>query len=182
MQLGTAKVLNDLVTIEMRRTYAKVFGLLKVFDYQGRIGAQTLKHFLLTLNLAKNRLILRPKGSPHPLGIPVPFTSVRDLIMLSGFVGGRGPFNLLLDPGAPTLVLAPGVVDQVGLSQGKGQASAEVQIEGLPTQRYLISPDKSLEDARTDGVALDGLLGRNFLEDWQVTIDFERHMLYFEKP
>jgi hypothetical protein len=31
-------------------------------------------------------------------------------------------------------------------------------------------------------VRLDGLLGRSLLQLWQVTVDFERQMVYFESP
>ena len=180
IQLGAAKVLNDLVAIEMRKIYAKVFRLLKVFDYKGLVGAQTLKHFLLTLNLAKKRLILRPKGSPSPLALSVPFTSVRDLIMVSGFLNGQGPFNLLLDPGAPVLVLAPHVAEQLQLSGRR--SSVKVGLQQLPelTQPVYVAFD--LQGAYTNGVRLDGLLGRSFLQLWQVTVDFERQRVYFESP
>jgi hypothetical protein len=180
IQLGAAKVLHDRVAIEMRRIYAKVFGLLKVFDYKGLVGAQTLKHFLLTLNLAKKRLILRPKGSPTPLASSIPFTSVGDLIMLSGFLDGQGPFNLLLDPGAPVLVLAPEVAEQLKLV-GK-RSSVKLELQQLPELTQPVYVAEDLQGAYTDGVRLDGLLGRSLLQLWQVTVDFERQMVYFESP
>jgi hypothetical protein len=180
IQLGAAKVLNDRVAIEMRRIYAKVFGLLKVFDYKGLVGAQTLKHFLLTLNLAKKRLILRPKGSPTPLASSIPFTSVGDLIMLGGFLDGQGPFNLLLDPGAPVLVLAPEVAEQLKLA-GK-RSSVKLELQQLPELTQPVYVAEDLQGAYTDGVRLDGLLGRSLLQLWQVTVDFERQMVYFESP
>jgi hypothetical protein len=150
---------------------------LKVFDYKGLVGAQTLKHFLLTLNLAKKRLILRPKGSPTPLATSVPFTSVGDLIMLSGFLDGQGPFNLLLDPGAPVLVLAPEVAEQLKL--GGKRSSVKLELQQLPELTQPVYVAEDLQGAYTDGVRLDGLLGRSLLQLWQVTVDFERQMVYF---
>ena len=100
--------------------------------------------------------------------------------MLSGFLDGQGPFNLLLDPGAPVLVVAPQVAEQLRLA-GK-RLSVKLEIQQLPELTQPVYVDERLREAQTDGVRLDGLLGRSFLQLWQVTVDFERQMLYFESP
>lgn len=131
IQLGKARIRNEIVAIPFQRTSVKLLGLVRVFNYRGLIGAHTLKPFNLTLDLAKRRLVLRSFEEGLPKGIECSFTEVGGQIILQAFLNKQGPFHLLVDPGAPALVLAPQVAELLGFADSK-RFPVELKIEGLP--------------------------------------------------
>lgn len=181
IRLGAARVQNEIVAIPLQKTSVKLFGLIRVFDYQGLVGAHTLKHFAITLDLAGRRLSLHPPEELPKGGIAVPFTEARGLIILRAFLNDHGPFQLLLDPGAPVLVLAPQIAEELGFGKSE-RFSVELKIEGLPPLEQPVLVHEALREAHTDGMALHGLLGRSFLKRWQVTISYKQTRLYFKPP
>lgn len=165
-----------MTTPKPRVSSAKLFGFLSIYEYPGLLGLRTLKPFSVTIDLAGSRLALRPKGAPSPEGaLVVPFELRFDNMFLLAHLNGQGPFRLLLDPGAPSTVVAPRVAQRLGLDPQK-PFRLDLEVEGQRIAEGLgARVVEFLEEAKLeDGMVIDGLLGRNFLKRWVVTIDFDR--------
>jgi hypothetical protein len=190
IRLGSARVSHDVVTIPMLKTLAKLFGLLTVYEYPGLLGLRTLKPFSVTIDLMRSQVILRPKSSPAPVGaLAIPFELRPQLpdhdnnLLLVTYLNGQGPFRLILDPGAGMTVIALRVARHLGLDPQQ-PLRLDIEVEGQQIAKGLGALARQLlEEAKMeDGTVIDGLLGRNWLRHWVVTIDFERQLLYLEKP
>lgn len=187
MRLGSARIYNDVVVIPLLKTSARLFGILTVYEYPGLLGLYTLRHFSVTIYLAGSQVILQPKGSSAPQGaVAIPFELRpqladygQNLVLVSNLNNGHGPFRFVLDPGTPITVVAPRVAQQLGLNPQQPfrltlEAASQKIAEGLSAQAAPFLEEATMED----GTIIDGLLGRNWLKRWVVTIDFERRQLY----
>lgn len=108
----------------------------------------------------------------------IPFTPGRPIYVEVG-VNGRTRARLVLDTGADSTVIAPSVLRAAGLSftghstiRGvTGQATVEVyEVASLEVGNSRVGPLKVLAHGAADPTA-DGLLGRDFLDRFTVTID-----------
>lgn len=102
-------------------------------------------------------------------------------ILVTAHVAGTGPLTLLLDTGADRTVVAPQALGRLGISTlnapraeikgvtGLGQGGV-VQVASLEVGAARVGPLRIIaHDADLGGA--DGLLGRDFLEHFTVTID-----------
>jgi len=108
----------------------------------------------------------------------IPFTPGRR-IYVDARVNGRTPARLLLDTGADSTVIAPDVLNAAGASvTGRtillgvtGQATVGIHdVMSLEVGNVKVGPLKVLAHDAADQAA-NGLLGRDFLERFTVTID-----------
>lgn len=187
MRLGSARIYNDIVAIPLLKTSVRLFGLLTIYEYPGLLGLRTLRPFLVTIHLSGSRVILQPKGSPPPEGaVAIPFELRPQLegydqnLVLVAHLNGQGPFRFVLDPGAPTTGVAPRVAQQLGFDpQQPFRLTIEVASQKIAEGLGARAIPFFLEEAKMeDGTVIDGLLGRNWLRRWVVTIDFERQQIY----
>ena len=122
-----------------------------------------------------------PKAPERPPGVTqIPFTPGSP-ILVRAKINGAGPITLLLDTGADRTVIAPLPLGRLGIStrntsRGEitgvtGKTSVDVvQVESVEVgesrvgRLAIIAHDAELQNA-------DGLLGRDFLDQFTVTID-----------
>ena len=124
---------------------------------------------------------MAPPALAPPAGITrIPFTPGSP-ILVSARINGNGPVTLILDTGADRTMLSPLALSRLGISTvnapraeikgvtgtGEGdvvQATSVEVGEAKAGPLLIISHDANLKQA-------DGLLGRDFLEMFKVTID-----------
>jgi hypothetical protein len=101
-------------------------------------------------------------------------------ILVSASIGGTGSLTLILDTGADRTMVSPGALGRLGIPVGDGlparikgvTGTAEgsmVQVASVEVGQAKVGPLRILvHDAE---LKADGLLGRDFLEHFTVTID-----------
>lgn len=103
-------------------------------------------------------------------------------ILVRARINGKGPYNFILDTGAPILIVAEDVAGKAGL---KGDANGwgkigRFEIEGgvvIPDARVLVHTPFQLEGMNGMGLAgatIHGLIGYDILARYQMEIDFTR--------
>jgi predicted aspartyl protease len=118
------------------------------------------------------------------------------LILLPVSVNGQGPFEFILDTGAGTSLLSPDLAQKIG---AKIIASKEGQSAGGKVSVSLAKVDSlALGETRRDdvdvgivdlshigkaiGAKIDGDLGYNFFNRFQITIDYNNCEIRFDDP
>lgn len=124
-----------------------------------------------------------PKAKTEAKAIRVPFrlTAVKH-ILVRAKINGKGPFNFILDTGAPALFVIPKVCKKVGITPDrKGWGTFErFEIEGgavVVKARGRIEAPFQLEGINglgLAGVELHGIIGYNILARYRMEIDFTR--------
>src|SRR5215831_5225046 len=141
---------------------------------------------------AKAQMMALPERAPAPPASPaagerapatttkIPFTPGKP-IMVSARVNGGGSANLMLDTGASVTVINPRVLASMGI--GSAQALRGSVKGATGSADVLFVPIESIEvgNARSGPLRVaahdvelaqgDGLLGRDFLDQFTVTID-----------
>jgi predicted aspartyl protease len=142
---------------------------------------------------AKAQMMAFPERAPAPAASPspgesapastttkIPFTPGKP-IMVSAKVNGAGSANLMLDTGASVTVINPRVLASMGI--GSAQALRGSVKGATGSADVLFVPVESIEvgNARSGPLRVaahdvdlaqgDGLLGRDFLDKFTVTID-----------
>ncbi|PWU21440.1 MAG: hypothetical protein C5B48_11310 [Candidatus Rokuibacteriota bacterium] len=113
-------------------------------------------------------------------------------ILVSVTIAGSGPLTLILDTGADRTMIAPQALSRLGVSlanapraeiagvTGTGLGDV-VQVVSLEVGDAKVGPLRVIaHDARLDGA--DGLLGRDFLEQFTVTIDSREQVVTLVAP
>ena len=127
-----------------------------------------------------------PADTPSDTGIPagaarIPFTPGRP-IMVSARINGGGTTQLILDTGAQGTVISPTALAALGISYRNaargsirgvtGETSVlAVRIESLEVEGARFGPLMVISHDAGLGSGTDGLLGRDFLDNFIVTID-----------
>jgi predicted aspartyl protease len=198
LKIGDARVVNEVVGIINAKVSVKLLGLIPIFSYKGSLGLNSLKHFLITIDYPNNRLILQPKDSKVPnMGVTlVPFELKENLILIDTYVNGQGPFKFLFDTGATgaTILVEQDIARQLGFLKG-GPRTKPAKLSSLGVHKdAFVFPIAKLEFggfvfenltgiAATEGerAPYDGVIGKALLEEFKVTIDFDKQVLYIEK-
>src|SRR6266700_2660322 len=118
------------------------------------------------------------------------------LILLPVRVNDRGPFDFILDTGAGTSLLSSELAKQletkvIGSKEGQS-AGGKVSVSLAKVDSLAVGETK-LEDvdvgivdlsqiAKTIGAPIDGDLGYNFLNRFQITIDYGQCEIRFDDP
>ncbi len=122
-----------------------------------------------------------PKAAPQSLEVPYRLTVLKH-IMVRAKLNGKGPFNFILDTGAPALFVSTKVADKIGVkSDKKGWGNFDrLEIEGgvvLKNAKARIEDPFQLEGMNGLGLAgaeLHGVIGYNILARYRMEIDFTR--------
>jgi hypothetical protein len=117
----------------------------------------------------------------QPVEIPYRLT-VPKHIMVRAKINGKGPFNFILDTGAPALFLATNIGEKLGLKADKsGWTNFErLEIEGglvIENAKGIVQTPFQLEGMNGMGLAgaeLHGMIGYNILARYRMEIDFTR--------
>ncbi len=126
----------------------------------------------------------QPKGAAKTFQVPYRLT-VPKHILVRAKINGKGPFNFLLDTGAPALFVATKVCKKIGVVPDKnGWGSFDrFEIEGgvvVDKPRGRIEDPFQLEGMNGLGLAgaeLHGVIGYNILARYRMEIDFTRDKL-----
>jgi hypothetical protein len=102
-------------------------------------------------------------------------------IMVRAKINGKGPFNFILDTGAPALFIATSVGEKIGLKPDRnGWDTLDFEIEGgvvLKKAKARIETPFQLEGMNGMGLAgaeLHGMIGYNILAKYRMEIDFTK--------
>ena len=120
-----------------------------------------------------------PPASPSGAVTRIPYTPGSP-IFVSASIGGAGSVTLILDTGADRTMVSPGALGRLGIPIADGQPAqikgvtgttqgSTVQVASVEIGQAKVGPLRIVvHDADLRG---DGLLGRDFLEHFTVTID-----------
>jgi hypothetical protein len=103
-------------------------------------------------------------------------------IMVRAKINGKGPFNFILDTGAPALFIATSVGEKVGLKPDRNSWATldRFEIEGgvvIEKAKARVETPFQLEGMNGMGLAgaeLHGMIGYNILAKYRLEIDFTR--------
>lgn len=132
---------------------------------------------LAALLLAGPAIADDPK--PRTYHVPYKLTPTNH-VMVRLKLNGKGPFNFIMDTGAPALFVATKVGKKIGAANDKtGWATIEsVELEGglkVGTQKARVEDPFQLEGMNGMGLAgyeLHGMIGYNILAPFKITYDF----------
>jgi len=122
---------------------------------------------------------LRP--SPSPRGpAKIPFT-LGSPVMVSVRINGAGPVTLILDTGSDCTLIRSSVLGKVGISTENARRAVLRGVTGVSTGDAVWVDSVEVGEARVGPLLIvvhdvdlkgaDGLLGRDFLANFNVTID-----------
>jgi len=119
-----------------------------------------------------------PKPKAEPIAVPYRLT-VPKHIMVRAKINNQGPFNFILDTGAPALFLATSVADKLGVKADKNGWGTfdRFEIEGgvvFEKAKGIIHTPFQLEGMNGMGLAgaeLHGMIGYNLLAQHRIEID-----------
>jgi hypothetical protein len=146
-----------------------------------------LLRMLVCLNLLALPF-LRAEERPLAVGksyqVPYKTTTPKHLVVRVK-INGKGPFNFILDTGAPALIIATKIGEKAGLANGEdGWAVLEkLEIEGGPTLTKIkarVETPFQLEGMNGMGLAgleIHGLMGYHILARYRMEIDFTRNKM-----
>jgi hypothetical protein len=118
-------------------------------------------------------------GEAKPVLVPYKLTDTKH-VMVRVKINGKGPFNFIMDTGAPALFVATDVAKKAGVKpdrQGWG-AIDRFELEGglvVPQARGKIDDPfqlKGMNGMGLAGVELHGMIGFNLLAKYRITYDF----------
>jgi hypothetical protein len=133
------------------------------------------------LPLSAARADTNPAKKSTAYEIPYKLTVPKHIVVRAK-INRKGPFNLILDTGAPALILATKAAEKAGVkSDGNGWGTFDrFEIEGglvMPKTRARIETPFQLEGMNGMGLAgmeIHGLMGYQALAKYRMEIDFTR--------
>jgi predicted aspartyl protease len=192
ISIGSARQANLKValTSEIQRVAAAIRSRI-----DGVLGFDFLKDFILVIDYRASafRLALPSEhgnGNANPSRASIPFklaSSSKPLILVPAMVNGQGPFQFALDTGASRTMLSSRLAEKLAIvttgdrsvTGGGGQikilagklnslavGNSAVRDHVIGAGEFLIMLSKAI------GAELDGILGYNFLNQFQVTINY----------
>ena len=116
---------------------------------------------------------------PKPISIPYKLTPTNH-VMVRVKINGKGPFNFIVDTGAPALFVATKVAKKAGVEKVKGNFSTfdSFEIEGglkIEKAKGAVEDPFQLEGMNGMGLAgyeLHGMIGYNLLAKYKIQYDF----------
>ena len=113
--------------------------------------------------------------------MPYRLTAVKHIVVRAK-INGKGPFNFILDTGAPALFIAPEAAKKAGVDADAKHWGVcdRFEIEGgvvLPKAKARIEKPFQLEGMNglgLGGVELHGMIGYNILAHYRMEIDFTK--------
>jgi predicted aspartyl protease len=169
----------------------------------GDLGYNFLKHFRITLDYRKSVIRFDDPKRVEPAGRSVTEIAMRlaspakPLILVDVHANGRGPFQFAIDTGTSTTAITPELAKQLGVANSATgpvtTGGAHVDVTSGVLQSFQVG------DARIDnlsvivadffamlstaiGAKLDGIVGYNFLCNYQVAFDYPNETLSLYNP
>jgi len=161
----------------------------------GDLGYNFLKHFTATIDYRSNALRLS-QDEQQAAAVGVPFLlggPTKPLVLVAAMVNGQGPYKFAVDTGTSTTALSPELAARLGLqlseippiSTGGGHtlkafvtqlASLEVGVAEANNLAVLVADFLAML-SQAVGAHLDGVLGHNFLKNFELLIDYPNDRL-----
>jgi aspartyl protease/uncharacterized protein DUF4124 len=123
---------------------------------------------------------LSPPTLAPPMGTTrIPYTAGNP-ILVRATIGGTGPLTLILDTGADRTMVAPQALSRLGISTANATRAEIRGVTGVDHADVVQVSSLEIGDAKAGPLRIiaheadlkaDGLLGRDFLEHFTVTID-----------
>jgi hypothetical protein len=148
-----------------------------------RIGCAAVAVLCLTPAVRADEPLKGTVAMAEGKSFEVPYRlTVPKHILVRAKINGKGPFNFILDTGAPALFVSTAVCKKIGVEQdGKGWGTFDrFEIEGgvvFTKAKGRIEDPFQLEGMNGLGLAgaeLHGVIGYNLLAQYRVEIDFTR--------
>lgn len=125
-----------------------------------------------------------PKADPKPILVPYRLTATNH-VLVRAKVNGKGPFNFILDTGAPALFMTNKVAEKAGVTPNKRGLSTVDRFEvegGVVFEKAKgrvedIFQIEGMNGMGLAGVELNGVIGYNLLARHRVEYDFTRDRL-----
>lgn len=119
--------------------------------------------------------------SPTPYRVPYRLTDTQH-ILVRAKLNGKGPFNFIVDTGAPALYVSPAAAKKAGLTAGQDSFAPvdRLEIEGgafLEKIQARVEEPPQLSGMNSMGLAgsrLDGILGYSILSRFRMEIDLSQ--------
>ncbi|MCE9532676.1 MAG: PDZ domain-containing protein [Planctomycetes bacterium] len=117
-----------------------------------------------------------------PFEIPYKLTDTKH-VMVRVKLNGKGPFNFILDTGAPALIMSEAVAKKAGIKIEKGWSKFKLDVEGgvsIPEAKGIAIDMFQLKGMNAMGVAgveLHGVLGYGILARYRIQYDFTQDKL-----
>lgn len=114
--------------------------------------------------------------------IPYKLTDTKH-VMVRVKLNGKGPFNFILDTGAPAMIMTEAVAKKTGVKLDKGWGKFKLEVEGgltLPDAKGIAIDMFQLKGMNALGVAgveLHGVLGYTILAKYRIQYDFTQDHL-----
>jgi hypothetical protein len=127
----------------------------------------------------------KPKEAPPAetsYQIPYKLTDTKH-VMVRVKLNGKGPFNFILDTGAPALIMSEAVAKKAGINIEKGWSKFKLDVEGgvtIPEAKGIALDMFQLKGMNSMGVAgveLHGVLGYGILAKYRIQYDFTEDKL-----
>src|ERR1700730_13464070 len=160
----------------------------------GDLGYNFLKYFRVSIDYRRCEIRLDdPKcveqfGSSGKTEVPIRLANpAQPLLLVDVYANGRGPFQFAIDTGTSTTAITPELAKQLGLKTSpigpvtSGGAHVDVktgtltsfQVGGAKIDNMpVVVADFFVMLSNAIGVKLYGMVGYNFLRNYQVVIDF----------
>lgn len=127
------------------------------------------------------------KDAPAEKSFDVPYKLTdTNHVMVRVKLNGKGPFNFILDTGAPALIVTEEVAKKAGADltkKGFTKFKLDVEggvtlpeVEGLPLDMFQL---KGMNSMGVAGVELHGVLGYNILARFRIQYDFTQDKLHW---
>ena len=120
-----------------------------------------------------------PPASPSGAVTRIPYTPGSPIVV-NASIGGAGSVTLILDTGADRTMVSPGALGRLGIAIADGQPANIKGVTGTTQGSIVQVASVEVGQARVGPLRIivhdadlktDGLLGRDFLEHFTVTID-----------
>jgi hypothetical protein len=127
-----------------------------------------------------------PKGEAKAYQVPYRLTDTKH-VLVRVKMNGKGPFNFILDTGAPAVFIPNAVAKKIGLKlDGKGWGTFDTfELEGgVPVEKARCRVEdlfqlEGMNGMGLAGVELHGVIGYNVLAKFKITYDFTADKLPF---
>lgn len=121
----------------------------------------------------------------------------KPLITVETMVNGEGPFSFVVDTGASHSVISTHTAKKLGLTEGTLCCNSAQGAGGAVAARTTTLESLRVGDTESRNIevgiidltnlsralqqTLDGIIGKNFMQNYKVIIDYPSQELYFEK-
>lgn len=143
-----------------------------------------------TLTLAALLLVQEPQAAapPAPIRVPYQLTSTKH-VLVRVKLNDKGPFNFILDTGAPALFISEAAAKKAGLEKEKSgfakldrlEIEGGVILEKVPCRVEDPFQITGMNKMNLPGVRLDGFMGYSVLARYRITYDFTDSHLRWTK-